>query len=75
MKTFLPLFMKNPEWYYHDEKEFCYKLTDKAPKEAVVSYIDFFKNSHGGAYLLLELGYISQEKFNREYEEMQKQNE
>lgn len=41
-----PTFMENKEWYYNDENEepwklyetTCYKLTDKAPREAVESY-------------------------------------
>lgn len=37
-----PYFMTNPEWYYHDEDEWKYKLTDKAPKEAVESYNEFY---------------------------------
>ena len=28
-----PFFMSNPEWYYFDEEEFKYKLTEKAPKK------------------------------------------
>ena len=27
-----PYFMKNEEWYYFDEEEFLYKLTDKAKR-------------------------------------------
>ena len=34
--------MQNPEWYYHDDKEGIYKLTDKAPKEARKSYKEFY---------------------------------
>lgn len=37
-----PYFMENKEWYYFDEEEFCYKLTDKAPPEAIKSYDDFY---------------------------------
>lgn len=37
-----PYFMENPEWYYHDDKINKYFLTDKAPKEAVESYNDFY---------------------------------
>lgn len=37
-----PYFMKNKEWYYFDEEEFCYKLTDKAPEEAKKSYAEFY---------------------------------
>ena len=38
-----PYFMTNSEWYYHDKKEWKYKLTDKAPSEAVKSYEEFYK--------------------------------
>ncbi len=33
-----PYFMTNPEWYYHDDEEYIYKLTEKAPPEAIKSY-------------------------------------
>jgi hypothetical protein len=39
-----PYFMENKEWYYWDEKEWKYKLTDKAPKKAIDSYNEFYKN-------------------------------
>lgn len=39
----MPYFLNNKEWYYYDEKEEKYKLTDKAPKEAVESYKQFYK--------------------------------
>lgn len=38
-----PYFMKNKDWYYYDTKEYKYKLTNKAPKEAVESYKEFYK--------------------------------
>lgn len=38
-----PYFMENDEWYFWDEIEFEYKLTDKAPKEAVDSYKKFYE--------------------------------
>lgn len=38
-----PLFMSNPNWFYFDEDEWCYKLTDDAPPEAVQSYKDFYR--------------------------------
>ena len=38
-----PYFMTNKEWYYHDEKDWKYKLTDKAPQKAVESYKEFYK--------------------------------
>ena len=38
-----PYFMERQEWYYFDEKEFCYKLTEKAPKEAIESYNKFYE--------------------------------
>ncbi len=37
-----PYFMKNKEWYYHDPKEWKYKLTDKAPPKARKSYEEFY---------------------------------
>ena len=37
-----PYFLSNKDWYYYDEEEFCYKLTDKATKEAVESYKEFY---------------------------------
>lgn len=39
-----PYFLSNKDWYYYDEEEFCYKLTDKASKEAIESYEDFYSN-------------------------------
>lgn len=43
MEQEMPYFMKNPKWYYHDAKEFCYKLTDEAPPKAVESYKEFYE--------------------------------
>ena len=40
----MPYFLSNEEWYYHDEIEFMYKLTEKAPPEAVQSYIEFYSD-------------------------------
>ena len=37
-----PYFMTNGNWYYFDEIEFCYKLKDSAPVEAVKSYEEFY---------------------------------
>lgn len=38
-----PYFMTNKEWFYFDELEYCYKLTDKATQEAKQSYKDFYE--------------------------------
>ena len=38
-----PYFLSNKDWYYYDEEEFCYKLTDKATKEAIKSYKEFYE--------------------------------
>ena len=38
-----PYFMSNKEWYYFDEEDFKYKLTDKAPQKARESYEEFYK--------------------------------
>lgn len=40
----VPYFMSNEEWYYYDWNEMMYKLTDKAPKEAIDSYYEFYSN-------------------------------
>ena len=37
-----PYFMTNRDWYYFDEKEFCYKLTEAAPPKAQESYKEFY---------------------------------
>lgn len=37
-----PLFKKNKEWWYYDEKEGKVKLTDKAPEEARKSYEEYY---------------------------------
>ena len=42
METPLPYFMTNKEWYYFDEKDFCYKLTEKATEQAKKSYNEFY---------------------------------
>ena len=41
-----PYFMKNKEWYYHDEKEWKYKLTPKgeAIPEVVKSYKKYYED-------------------------------
>lgn len=39
-----PYFMKNKEWFYFDVEEFKYKLTEKAPQEAVDSYEEFYSS-------------------------------
>ena len=36
-------FPNNEEWYYYDWNEMKYKLTDKAPKEAIESYKEFYE--------------------------------
>jgi len=40
-----PYFLSNEEWYYYDKEEFCYKLTNKATKEAIKSYEEFYSSS------------------------------
>lgn len=37
-----PFFMTDENWYYFDEQEFCYKLKNDAPEEAVKSYEKFY---------------------------------
>lgn len=43
-----PYFMKNKEWYYLDEEELMYKLTDKAPKKAKESYEEYYEELENG---------------------------
>lgn len=38
-----PYFMRNSEWYYFDDNEFIYKLTEKAPKKAIESYEEYYQ--------------------------------
>lgn len=38
-----PYFLENEEWYYYDEKEEMFKLTDKASPKAIDSYNEFYK--------------------------------
>ena len=42
MTTEKPFFLTNSEWFYFDEKEWKYKLTEKATSEAKKSYEDFY---------------------------------
>ena len=39
-----PYFMTNEEWYYFDPEESVYKLTNKAPQEAIESYNEFYED-------------------------------
>jgi len=48
-----PYFMKNPEWYYFDESERTFKLTDKAPRKAVKSYKRFYSTEIVGGKVRL----------------------
>ncbi len=44
-----PYYLSNKEWYYYDPDERKYKLTEKAPPEAIKSYEEFYeilKKSH-----------------------------
>lgn len=40
---FKPYFMQDKKWYFYNEEEKKYELTDEAPEEAVKSYIDFYQ--------------------------------
>jgi hypothetical protein len=37
-----PYFLTNETWYYHDEKDMVFKLTDQAPQDAIDSYNEFY---------------------------------
>ena len=39
-----PYFMNNAEWFYFDEKEWKYFLTDKEQEKAKESYDKFYNN-------------------------------
>jgi len=43
----MPYFLTNPEWYTvdPDDDERGYKLTDKAPEEAIESYNEFYSGT------------------------------
>ena len=47
-----PYFMTNKDWYYinddEDDVDYGYKLTDKAPPEAVESYKKFYEELESG---------------------------
>lgn len=47
MKIPEPYFMTNEEWFYFDEDEWCYKLTEKAPEKAIESYEEFYEKLFG----------------------------
>lgn len=38
-----PYFLKIKDWYYFDERSWMYRLTEKAPKKAIQSYNEFYK--------------------------------
>lgn len=42
-----PYFMKDERWFYFDEKNFMYKLTENAPEKARKSYEEFYKTGDG----------------------------
>lgn len=39
----IPYFLTNTDWYYFDEDEFRYVLTEKATDNARKSYDEFYK--------------------------------
>lgn len=41
-----PYFLKNEEWYYFDEENFKYMLTEEAPPEAIASYKEFYSEKN-----------------------------
>ena len=43
MTSETPFYMTNNEWYYFDKENWCYRLTDKAPEEAIKSYNEFYE--------------------------------
>lgn len=41
----VPYFITNKEWYYYDEEEEIYKLTDKATEKAKQSYYEYYQGN------------------------------
>ena len=41
----VPYFVTNKEWYYYDEKEEIFKLTQKATDKAKQSYIQYYSKN------------------------------
>ena len=41
----IPYFMENKEWYYYDDEEEIYKLTDKATEKAKQSYNEYYSEN------------------------------
>ena len=39
-----PYFMNNKSWYFYNEETERFELTDKATKEAIKSYEEFYNN-------------------------------
>lgn len=39
--------MTNEEWFFFDEDEWCYKLTEKASEKAIESYEEFYEKLVG----------------------------
>lgn len=48
MRVPKPYFMTNKNWFYFDEEEFMYKLTDNAPEEARISYKEYYDTVYNG---------------------------
>ena len=48
-----PFFMTNDDWYYFDEKEFCYKLKENAPEEAIKSYQKFYEEESDEDWVIM----------------------
>lgn len=44
LKSKIPRFLKNKEWYYYDINTGRYKLTDKATKKAIESYKKYYES-------------------------------
>lgn len=51
MRLIQPYFMNNKEWYYFDELNMMYKLTDIAPQKAIDSYKEYYDRLNKGGGL------------------------
>jgi hypothetical protein len=44
-----PYFMKNEDWFFFDEEECMYRLTEKATEKAKQSYEEYYKQFEASA--------------------------
>lgn len=47
----MPYFMTNKDWYYYDEEESIFKLTNNATQEAIKSYEEYYSTQDDGEFI------------------------